>query len=97
MCEYRRCVSLPISGQAPDGLRAGTRLRLTATYDADKEAWAAGIHDVVEFYEYCDSADHVTFEVLDGDLVGQTVQARLDPIGHPAATTAAAALIPESE
>jgi len=36
------------------------------------------------------------FEVLDGDLAGQIVQARIDPIGDPDATKAAAALILES-
>jgi hypothetical protein len=96
MCQYGRRVSLPAAGLAPHGLRAGTRLRLTAAYDADHEARTAGINDVVEFYAYCDSADHLTFEVIDGDLAGQIVQARLDPIGDPDATTAAAAIVLES-
>ena len=79
-----------------DRIEAGCRLRLVAIYDADEAAVGAGITDLATFYEWTDSADHLTFEVLDGELAGRLVQAMLDPVSAHDASLATAALEQET-
>jgi hypothetical protein len=56
-----------------------------------------GVHDVVEWYEFCDVGDHVTLEVVAAESNGLLVQAVLDPVRREEATTASATLEPDSE
>lgn len=96
LCSYVPRLTISIQSPTRDRIEAGCRLRLVAIYDADEAAVGAGITDLATFYEWADSADHLTFEVLDGELAGRLVQAMLDPVSAHDASLATATLEQEA-